>query len=294
MISSPAAVALPSNRRILDSAAAFRDELRSLRAANPLPDGEYYLFETINNIEHILPPLDARGREFEPLVRGKTVLDLGCGDGDLTFFLEKLGPREIVAIDYGQTNYNQLRAFRHLATLLGSRARLIDADVHHLDFRQLPHFDTIFCLGFLYHSPHPQWILDRLRKAGDELIMTTKVFDDPLPYAYYYAPGECFNDSTNWWCLTPAALERMLGRAGFELTFMERLDPWEGKAHPVDMSRDGRVILNARSLKGAEAGDHPPDTRLELLERELAAIHGSKLWKAASFYWRLRGLGRRR
>jgi hypothetical protein len=86
----------------------------------------------------------------------------------------------------------------------------------------------------------------------------------------------------------------MLGRAGFELTFMERLDPWEGKAHPVDMSRDGRVILNARSLKGAEAGDHPPDTRLELLERELAAIHGSKLWKAASFYWRLRGLGRRR
>jgi hypothetical protein len=128
-----------------------------------------------------------------------------------------------------------------------------------MDFSKLPHFDATFCFGFLYHSPHPFWILKRLATITDHLFLTTKVFDHSEAYAYFYDIAECNNDATNWWCFTPKALALMLKRAGFTVVLLERLDENIGKSHPVDLRHDGRVFVYARrSTRGDELLWQPP------------------------------------
>jgi hypothetical protein len=91
-------------------------------------------------------------------------------------------------------------------------------------------------------------VLEQLARIAGVLFLTTKIFDSDSASVYFYDVGECNNDPTNWWCFTPKALGLMLARSGFETLFMERLDPWIGQSHPVDMSRDGRVFLVARRI----------------------------------------------
>ncbi len=188
---------------------------------------------------------DKYGVDLESHVTGKAILDLGCGDGELSFFFERLGARRVLAIDAAAFNYNGLEACRVLKKALRSRVKLLDADVHRLNFDKLPAFDATFCLGFLYHSRHPQWVLENLAKVTRYLFLTTKVFDHDEAYVYFYDVAECNNDDTNWWCFTPKALALMLKRAGFDLLFLERLDENVGRSHPVDLSLDGRAFVYA-------------------------------------------------
>ena len=125
---------------------------------------------------------------------------------------------------------------------------LINVDIHSYDFKKLPVIDTTFCFGFLYHSKHPLWILENLSKSTRYLFLTTKIFDEDRPYAYFYDVAECNNDETNWWCFTPRCLNLILKRSGFATVFIERLDPHIGKSHPVNLSLDGRVLLFAESI----------------------------------------------
>ena len=59
--------------------------------------------------------------------------------------------------------------------------------------------------------------------------------------------AKCNNDTSNWWCYSPKTVYLMLKRAGFAVKFMERLNPNLGSGHPVDMSRDGRLLVCAVS-----------------------------------------------
>lgn len=237
---------LAGNREMLARYWEFRSILEAVRAQNPLkhPAG-YYPYGTIHIIPQILPLLEKHGLDLRAEVEGKTILDLGCGDGELSFFLEYFHPERVIALDATAFNYNGMEACSTLKAALGSHVEFINANVHTLDFGGLPSFDTIFCFGFLYHSPHPMWVLQNLARSTRTLFLTTKVFDSEEPYAYFYDTAECNNDPTNWWCFSPKALTRMLKRAGFRVTFTERLDPHLGRSHPVDLDRDGRMFVHA-------------------------------------------------
>lgn len=242
---------LPGNQSVYERYTEFCSVLEKARAEHPLasPNG-YYPFGTLHIVPQILPVADKYGVDLESLVRGKVILDLGCGDGDLSFFLERCGARRVLAIDAAAFNYNGLEAFHVLKKALRSRVELIDADVHGLNLGALSAFDATFCFGFLYHSRHPLWVLENLAKVTRHLFLATKVFDHDESYVYFYDVAECNNDDTNWWCFTPKALVLMLKRAGFELLFMERLDENVGRSHPVDVSLDGRAFVGARRRGG--------------------------------------------
>lgn len=225
----------------------FHKRLVETKERHPLGDGStYYPWGTLHIIPQILPTIDQYGMDLKACVEGKDILDLGCGDGDLSFFLELFNPSRIVAIDKSEFNHNRLQGFRVLREAFGSHVELVDADAHTLDFSALPRFDVAFCFGFLYHSPHPMWILENLARSARTLFLTTKVFDRAEAYAYFYDVAECNNDATNWWCFTPKALELMLKRAGFSPVFMARLDQAVGTSDPVAMDhRDGRAFVGA-------------------------------------------------
>lgn len=236
----------PGNQEISAAYVEFRKLLAETRTRHPLADAHGYTpWVTLDIVPRILSALDRHGMDLKACVEGKVILDLGCGDGDLSFFLEMFNPRRVLAIDKSDFNYNGLQGFRTLQAALKSRVELLEADAHTLDFAALGRFDVVFCFGFLYHSPHPMWILENLGRSTRTLLLTTKVFDDDRAYAYFYDVAECNNDETNWWCFTPKALTLMLKRAGFTTLFLERLDKVVGASDPVAMDRDGRVFVGA-------------------------------------------------
>jgi SAM-dependent methyltransferase len=244
--SLPSSLRLPGNRAVYEKFVEFSTLLDDIRNRTPLtPPHRYYPYGTIHIIPQILPVLDDNGIDLKAHVENKSILDLGCGDGELSFFYESLGAKHLVAIDKKDFNGNHLEGFRALRTVLGSRVELIDADVHRMNFADLPPLDSVFCFGFLYHSPHPFWILENLARSCQTLFLTTKVFDCDKPYAYFYDVAECNGDASNWWCFTTEALMLMLKRAGFGRVCDKRLDPHVGNSDPVDAERDGRIFVLA-------------------------------------------------
>ncbi len=231
---------------VIEEYRSFSALLDQVRARNPLePPHGYYPYGTVHIVPRIVSIMKKYGLDLTTFVNQKTLLDLGCGDGELAFFLERFGPKKIIAIDTPPFNYNGMKACYVLKDALRSQVEFLDVDVHHANFDRIPHFDAAFCFGFLYHSKHPLWVLENLAVVTDHLFLTTKVFDHPEAYAYFYDVAECNNDSTNWWCFTPKALALMLKRAGFTVGFLERLDQNLGNSHPVDLRRDGRVFVYA-------------------------------------------------
>src|SRR5260370_25982503 len=89
-------LALPGNREVQAAYGEFRDKLSTLKADYPLnsPHG-YYPYTTIGIVEQILLLSDAHGVDLSSFVVDKTVLDLGCGDGDLSFFFESIGAKKL-------------------------------------------------------------------------------------------------------------------------------------------------------------------------------------------------------
>jgi len=244
-------LALPGNRELYTAYVQLRSTLEMARASNPLKHSAgYYPYGTIDIVPQILPLVEKYGLDLKTLVARKTILDLGCGDGDLSFFLERCQGERLIGIDFGPTNYNGMEACHVLKHALGSRVQFLDSDVHSLKFEELPVFDTTFCFGFLYHSRHPLWVLENLARVTRHLFITSKVFDHEKAYAYFYDIAECNKDATNWWCFTPNALSRMLKRAGFNLNFIERLDRNVGRSDPVDLALDGRVFAYATRGEG--------------------------------------------
>jgi 2-polyprenyl-3-methyl-5-hydroxy-6-metoxy-1,4-benzoquinol methylase len=113
----------------------FAVVLDTVRRNTPLasPNG-YYPYGTLHILPQILPLLDRHGVDLKTLVAGRAMLDVGCGDGDLGFLLERVGAATVTAIDAAPFNYNGLDGFRALRAALNSQVELVEADIHTLDF----------------------------------------------------------------------------------------------------------------------------------------------------------------
>jgi 2-polyprenyl-3-methyl-5-hydroxy-6-metoxy-1,4-benzoquinol methylase len=101
-------------------------------------------------------------------LRGKTVLDAGCGGGRFVELLAGHGAR-IVGMDIDSTGLGQISK-----ALADNRdAHFVQADLFELPFRR-GIFDFIFSLGVLHHTPDPKAAflnLTRLLKPGGRIAI---------------------------------------------------------------------------------------------------------------------------
>ena len=81
-------------------------------------------------------------------VRGRRVLELGCGKGRHTVSVAAWGARDVVAVDVSAAVEVAFRTTRHLAN-----AHVVQADIFRLPFR--PVFDYAFSIGVLHHLDDP-------------------------------------------------------------------------------------------------------------------------------------------
>lgn len=146
-------------------ASAFPPPLKAVQAGNAP------LFE----IDHVPWGVNVLGG-----VEGQRVVELGPLEGGHTYILDRLGAREVVAVEANT------RAFlRCLVTkeLLGiPSARFLCGDAVRFLERELAlgaePYDLCLASGVLYHFVDPVAALDLMTRASDRLLLWTMYYDD--------------------------------------------------------------------------------------------------------------------
>lgn len=210
---------------LAERAMDFRKRLEAAKVRIASTDFEWYPYDSLSNLHTLDRLLTGPCRSLLELASGKPILDIGCADGDLAFFLASLG-RQVLAVDNPITNYNSMRGLRALNRELGGVVEIQIADLDGpFQFRE--HRNGLaFLLGVLYHLKNPYRMLDFLSRRAEYAVISTSITA--------YAPGlyesvvgtsiayladvyEINRDSTNYWLLSDAGFRRLLARTNWEI-----------------------------------------------------------------------------
>jgi tRNA (mo5U34)-methyltransferase len=182
--------------------------------------------------------------QLPPSLAGKSVLDVGSGDGFFSFECEARGAVRVVALDTASFRSSG-PAIGILRELFASRVELVDGDISEPATMAGLHADVVLFLGVLYHLQDPFLALRRLRQVvGETLYLETHVVqpdlsrlvpfgDDEPPIMMFYEADELAGDPSNWWGPNLSCLIGMLRAAGFErpeVLSHTRREAWHGRA----------------------------------------------------------------
>lgn len=144
----------------------------------------------------------------------KIVGDIGCNNGYYLFRMLSHQPKKLIGFDPSAIYYSQFQFINHFVKsdivyeLLG---------VEHVEFYEHK-FDTLFCLGVLYHRSDPVAMLKSLYKGlnkGGELILDTFMIDGEEEMCL--TPKDRYSKIPNiYFVPTINALKNWCYRAGFE------------------------------------------------------------------------------
>lgn len=214
----------------------------------------WYPYDSLGTFYTLDEVLTAGNRRLLELVGGEPVLDCGCGDGDISFFLESLGC-QVDAIDHAPTNYNGMRGVWSLKSVLHSAVEIHNLDVDSQFELPRERYGAAFFFGVLYHLKNPFYALEKLARHSRYCFLSTRIgawtpdrridFHD-APLAYLLGPGEANYDATNYWIFSDASLRRLLDRTHWDVCDYKIIGhgPESG---PADGQSDARVLCLARS-----------------------------------------------
>jgi tRNA (mo5U34)-methyltransferase len=147
-------------------------------------------------------------------LEGKVVGDIGCNNGYYLFRMLTHKPKKLIGFDPSAIYYSQFQFLNHFVKsdivyeLLG---------VEHVEFYEHK-FDTLFCLGVLYHRSDPVAMLKSLFKGlnkGGELILDTFMIDGEEEICL--TPKDRYSKIPNiYFVPTVNSLKNWCYRAGFE------------------------------------------------------------------------------
>ncbi len=242
------------------STAGQTERLSAARAALG-SDFPWYPYNILGNLMHVDAMLTGENRNLDRLAQNLPVADIGAADGDLAFVLEDIGGWQVDIVDTAATNMNGLQGARALRDHLGSRVQIYDVDLDRQFELPRDRYGLIFFLGILYHLQNPFYALRELASRSTHCLLSTKVarFAGPeptaigdLPVAYLVAPRETNNDPTNYWILSPAGLERLVERAGWEI--LDRANVGDTTdSDPSSPEHDERMFMLLRSAASRDA-----------------------------------------
>jgi tRNA (mo5U34)-methyltransferase len=216
---TPSSIDLESEVRIgdiNDCDQSVRNELEEhLRLLMPWRKGPVSILGLDINTEWHSDWKWARVQPHIASLKGKHVLDIGCGNGYYALRSYGQGADLVVGIDPGQKYIMQFYA---LKKYLG------DIPVHLLPLGiedippALKAFDTVFSMGVLYHRRSPLDHLYELRdclKPGGELVLETLVIEGDVNSVL--VPAGRYQQMRNVWFLPSCdALVLWLQRCGFK------------------------------------------------------------------------------
>lgn len=191
---------------------------QGLRGLMPWRKGPFQFFDTHIDTEwrsdwkweRVAPHLSA--------LKGRTVLDVGCGSGYHMWRMLGAGAKRVIGVDPSRLFLMQFQAYKTYAQqALGP----LPADLLPLKMEDVPPrlkaFDTVFSMGVLYHRKSPIEHLLELKDAlrpGGELVLETLVIEGAL--GEVLMPEDRYAMMRNVWFIpTVETLLLWCRRAGF-------------------------------------------------------------------------------
>ncbi len=187
---------------------------QALRAFCPWKKGPFSLFGTTIDAEwrsewkwnRILPHISS--------LEGKTVADIGCHNGYFMFRMAEQKPRWVVGFEPYAKHFWNFQLVQNLVQQPNLAFELLG--VEHFDLYP-KFFDTIFCLGILYHHTDPLGLLRSMRQAltpKGEIVVDCQGIagEEPLSLT---PRGRYANARGIWFLPTRSCLEHWMNRAGF-------------------------------------------------------------------------------
>ena len=187
---------------------------QSLKAFCPWKKGPFDLFGTRIDAEwrsdwkwaRILPHIQS--------LTGRKVADIGCHNGYFMFRMADQQPAQVIGFEPVAKHFWNFQLIQSLVQQDDLAFELLG--VEHVDLYS-GFFDTIFCLGILYHHTDPVGLLRKMRHAlrsRGEIILDCQGIPGDEPVAltprgrYAHARGI-------WFLPTQSCLEHWITRAGF-------------------------------------------------------------------------------
>ncbi len=147
-------------------------------------------------------------------LKGRKVCDIGCNNGYFMYRMLPLMPELVVGLEPESRhvlNFNFLQKYARAEPLYFE-----PLGIEHLDLYP-GFFDTVFCMGILYHHTDPIGLLKKIFGAmakGGQLIVECQGIPGEEPVALMpenrYAKARGF-----WWLPTRTCLEHWMQRSGF-------------------------------------------------------------------------------
>lgn len=264
-------------------ASRYHDFLKSIKTRAALESGDWYPWRTLSPMQMLERELGVDLEALRRMIGSGPVLDLGCGDGDVAFFLESLGIG-VDAVDHAPTNYNRMLGVRTLHARLGSKIGIHAADMDTRPNLPASNYGLAIMLGVLYHLKNPYLVLETLARSSRHLYLSTRIASvtpdrtlnfGAFPMAYLVDDRELNNDPTNFWIFSEVALKRVIRRSGWKI-LKSFTRGSAATADPRSDEGDVRIYILAESLMARDAG-----LRLERGWHELE--YGASRWTQRRF-----------
>ena len=249
-------------------ASRFHDHLKSVKNRTPLDSAEWYPWRSLSAMQMLERELGVNLGALQKMIGVKPVLDLGCGDGDIAFFLEslKMSGVRVDAVDHAPTNYNRMKGVRTLKRALGSNIGIHAVDLDSRPNLPCSNYGLAVMLGVLYHLKNPYLTLETLARSSRHLYLSTRIASltpdrtlnfGAFPMAYLVDDRELNNDPTNFWIFSEVGLKRIVHRSGWNILKYSTLGRSASAADPVTDQGDVRAFILAESrLAGPEHSFH--------------------------------------
>lgn len=186
----------------------------SLRALHPWRKGPFSIFGVTIDAEWRSNRKWRRLESHLASLQGRTVLDVGCGNGYYAWRMLGRGARLVVGIDPGLLPVVQFLAIRHFAG--DQPVYVLPAGIEDVP-PDSGFFDTVFSMGVLYHRRSPIDHLLELRgclRSGGELVLETLIIDGEVGQTLL--PNDRYAQMRNVWFIPSIpALECWLKRCGY-------------------------------------------------------------------------------
>ncbi len=156
-------------------------------------DSEWRSFLKWNRIAENISPLS-----------GRTILDVGCGNGYYGYRMLGAGARSVVGVDPGELFCTQFLAINHFVHATQLAVLPLTGE---MVFEQPYLFDTVFSMGVLSHRREPQEHLAGLLsclKSGGELVLETLIIDSSD--SEQLVPEDRYANMRNVWKLPSVSL----------------------------------------------------------------------------------------
>lgn len=187
-------------------------------------------------------------REFLDGVRKqvslRTALDVGCGVGYFSEFLQRLG-FQVTAVDGRPENASEgKRRYPEI--------NFLTRDVEDINLREIGTFDFVLCVGLLYHLENPFRAIRNLHSLTEKVLLVESVCT-PGNDATLLLLDESEVDNQGLSYLgfypTEACLLKMLHKAGFPFVYQFERLPGEKQFLTTMWKRRSRTFLAASKVE---------------------------------------------